>query len=123
MSAHAAKRRSSAFTLVELLVVIAIIAVLVAILLPVLNKAKLASQRTACMSNTRQLSIAFRMYSEDNKGYMPMGWPDSPKTGSPTSPGTYWFVPWFKGSQTWGAGYGNTDKAIQEGCLYPFIRS
>src|SRR2546423_1629386 len=78
MSVDAVKRRMSGFTLVELLVVIAIIAVLIAILLPVLSKAKLASQRTACLSNTRQLSIAFRMYTEDNKGYMPMGWPDAP---------------------------------------------
>src|SRR5258707_7184490 len=99
-------RRRRGFTLVELLVVIAIIAVLIAILLPVLNKAKLAGQRTTCMSQVRQLTIAFRMYTEDNKGYLPMGWPDSPKTGSPTVVGTYWFVPWFKGSQTWGPGYG-----------------
>ena len=89
------KRRSRGFTLVELLVVIAIIAVLIAILLPVLSKAKQASQRTVCMSNVRQLTIAFRMYVEDNKGYMPMGWPDSPSSGSPAAIGTHWFVPWF----------------------------
>ena len=127
MSAHVAKRRSSAFTLVELLVVIAIIAVLVAILLPMLNKAKLASQRTACMSNTRQLSIAFRMYTEDNKGYMPMGWPDSPTTGPSSTPGTYWFMPWFLGTSRPFTGStipnGNTDEAIKRGCLYQFLHS
>jgi len=123
MSVPIVKRRWSGFTLVELLVVIAIIALLIAILLPVLTKAKLAAQRTACMSNMRQLAIVFRMYTEDNKGYMPMGWPDSPRTGPSTTPGTYWFVPWFKGSQAWGAGYGNTDQAIKEGCLAPYIKS
>jgi len=123
MSREIVTRPRRAFTLVELLVVIAIIAVLVAILLPALNKAKLAGQRTTCMSQVRQLTIAFRMYTEDNKGYLPMGWPDSPRTGPSTTPGTYWFVPWFKGSQAWGAGYGNTDKAIQEGCLYPYLRT
>ena len=128
MSVHMVKRRWSAFTLVELLVVIAIIALLVAILLPVLTKAKLAAQRTACMSNMRQLAIVFRMYTEDSKGYMPMGWPDSPQTGPSGTPGTYWFIPWFLGtSRPIPAGStipnGNTDEAVKRGCLAPYIKS
>jgi prepilin-type N-terminal cleavage/methylation domain-containing protein len=128
MFGKAVNRRSLAFTLVELLVVIAIIAVLIAILLPVLTKAKLAAQRTTCMSNTRQLAIVFRMYTEDNKGYMPMGWPDSPQTGPSTTPGTYWFMPWFLGTSRPIPGgstipNGNTEEAIKRGCLYPYLKS
>lgn len=56
------------FTLIELLVVIAIIAILAAMLLPALNKAKQRAQAAQCMSNTKQMSLAWIMYSGDNNG-------------------------------------------------------
>lgn len=70
-SENTSHRRSRGFTLVELLVVIGIIAVLVAMLLPALNKARRAAQSVACGSNLRQLLIASRMYGNDNKDCMP----------------------------------------------------
>lgn len=63
--------RKRAFTLVELLVVIAIIAILIAILLPSLRRAKEAGLRISCASNMRALGQAFVMYTQENKGFFP----------------------------------------------------
>jgi len=56
------------FTLVELLVVIGIIAILLAILMPSMNKAREAAKRTACTSNLHQIHLGIQMYAHDNKG-------------------------------------------------------
>jgi prepilin-type N-terminal cleavage/methylation domain-containing protein/prepilin-type processing-associated H-X9-DG protein len=61
------------FTLVELLVVIGVIAVLIAILLPALSRARAMSRRTACLSNLRQVGTAIHDYANANNGCIPYG--------------------------------------------------
>jgi prepilin-type N-terminal cleavage/methylation domain-containing protein/prepilin-type processing-associated H-X9-DG protein len=65
------KGHRAAFTLIELLVVIAIIAILAAILLPVLSKAKLKAQGIYCINNLKQLQLAILMYASDNQEKFP----------------------------------------------------
>jgi prepilin-type N-terminal cleavage/methylation domain-containing protein len=67
-------RRKRAFTLVELLVVIGIIALLIAILLPSLNKAREQAKRVACLSNMRELYQCMRIYAAENKDACPIGY-------------------------------------------------
>ncbi len=65
-----AKTRRGAFTLIELLVVIAIIAILAAMLLPVLEQAQLKSKTTVCINNMHELGLAVPMYATDNSDEM-----------------------------------------------------
>jgi prepilin-type N-terminal cleavage/methylation domain-containing protein/prepilin-type processing-associated H-X9-DG protein len=94
------------FTLVELLVVVGIIAVLVAILLPTLNKAREQARRVMCGSNLRQLHIAYSMYANDFRGWYPVHrvatahpnyiyYKEAPCSDLQSNPGNE-FIPWGK---------------------------
>lgn len=71
----------SGFTLIELLVVIAIIAILAAVLLPVLSRAKIRAQEAQCINNLKEMQTGAIMYAQDNSDYM---LPNAPSPGAPS---------------------------------------
>jgi prepilin-type N-terminal cleavage/methylation domain-containing protein/prepilin-type processing-associated H-X9-DG protein len=81
------------FTLVELLIVIGIIAVLIAILLPALNKARAAAQAVKCQSNIRQLGVGFLLYTAEYHNYVP--WEGLSDGGTPSTNIGPWDDPAF----------------------------
>ncbi len=65
-------KRTSCFTLIELLITVAIIAILAALLLPALNKARMTARKAHCINNLKQLGLVFESYAGDNQDWYPL---------------------------------------------------
>jgi prepilin-type N-terminal cleavage/methylation domain-containing protein/prepilin-type processing-associated H-X9-DG protein len=118
---------NQAFTLVELLVVIAIIAILAALLLPGLTRAKQQGQGIKCLSNLRQLTIAWATYGTDNKDYFAINaGTDYQPPGNSVGPTPGVDPQWCPGEMQNGApvpGEQTNAAWLMAGVLYPYVGS
>jgi prepilin-type N-terminal cleavage/methylation domain-containing protein/prepilin-type processing-associated H-X9-DG protein len=136
---HPSSRRpafANGFTLIELLVVIAIIAILAAMLLPALSRAKQQGMGATCQSNEKQLSLGWSMYATDFNGEFPPNGGEGAQPASPQTGMTGGDAQWCPGRQDPGAGAGWLAAAnlppnspnigwewIQAGLLYHYVNT
>jgi prepilin-type N-terminal cleavage/methylation domain-containing protein len=117
ISSLATEAGGRAFTLIELLVVIAIIAVLAAIVLPALSRARMQAQGIQCLNNTRQLILAWHVYSGDHEDRLPYNL-------GMTALGPRTPLNWVNNVMTWGLDSDNTNTTtLTEASLGPYSGS
>lgn len=110
--------RECAFTLIELLVVIALMAILAAMLLPAISKAKARTQGMACLNNNRQLAAAWLLYADDHNDRLPynLGGPNRESVAQRTN------LNWVNNILSWELDSDNTNTAtITEASLGPYV--
>lgn len=113
------REESTAFTLMELLVVLAVIGILASLLLPALSRARAAAQGIACLSNNRQLDVAWLMYADDHRGWLPYnaGGASGRRVADQSLP-----LNWVNGVLDWELTPDNTNLALLVGgSLAPYL--
>ncbi len=124
-------RKRKGFTLIELLVVIAIIAILMAILMPTLNRAKEQGKRAACLNNLRQLQLAWILYADENEDKIVNGEADEGNDGQCImKTGRHTNEMWWTGDDCAGGYMQGAQlaedmqiRAIKAGALYPYVKN